>query len=590
MPFDMVRINELIRLHIDKGKRERKNWDKWHAWYLSEFWEQKGNADTGPPGSGSENELNMEVNYPYPYIDTMTANTCPTNPQVTIKARDATLHGKAATAREALVNDTFSRDKMHRKARRISTFTSICGRGVSKTVWDARRRFPTTSVLDPRTVFFDLSADEWENIRYVCEAIVLTQDEFNAKIRKPDDPPEAAKYDPIVAAKVKPGAYPDWLFDKERSDTFANEASKKLFQWIVVYEFYDLIDDVFYHVLHDQTEPLYKGPLPNRFMRNPYELLTYNENLRDMGGVSDVKLIAPLQERLNEQDSLELWFTKVCIPVLYFNESGVDNPEDARSAIRNASSPGDIVGLKLKAERLLSEVLEWSRTPSMAPQHDKVRDRLTQVIEFILGLPQYSRGSIGKGGDTATEFALADAALRTRNGWRVQANHDWVAAAGKKGLAIWKEKLDPERPMTVPVPSAKTSVIVDRVLLAFPDPADSPSEYDDDYDYSYEVVAYSPTENNKLLMLQKIQQFFPVLQQLMQQGIDVKKFVTRLLDLLDLGDLAQDGPVAMPQMPAPPGGQAATDTTATGAMPPGVADVEAILPPTTRQFASQPKL
>lgn len=590
MPFDMKKINELIGVHISKGKMERHNWDKYHAWYLSEFWDNKsgGQAESFNAPQEDTSQISLETNYPYPYIDTMIANVCPTNPLLSIKPRDPDM-AKSAQAREALVNDSFKRDKMHAKSWDLCSHTGICGRGFSKTVWDADRRCPTTSILDPRTVFFDMTKP-WEHIRYICEVVILDDDEFRSRVRVEADPPGAAKYDPAVAAKVKPGAYPSWLEDKERSKAHVNEATKSLFQWHVVYEFYDLRDNVFYHVYQDQQEPLYKGALPNRFVKNPFAMIVFNTNLRDPGGVSDVKLIAPLQERLNELDSLELWFAKSCIPALVLNESKVDNPEDARSAVAQGSQPGSIISLKVKSDVLLEQVLRWTPTPALSPQHSAMRDRCTQVIEFILGLPQYARGAIGKGGDTATEFALADAALRTRNGRRIKVVEDWIGCVGQKVLGIWKEKIDPEKSMSIPRPYANDTMIVSRAELAFPTPADTINEFEDEYNYNYEVVPYSPTENHKLVQLQKLQQFWPVIQGMLGKGVDTAKFVTKLLELLGLPEMQMDGaPAVPPPAPAVAGAQGGGgDTLATGAMPAGTTDVESILPPGVRGQASQP--
>lgn len=592
--FQPAQIVELIRIHRERGASERNSWDRWHAWYLSEFWSSTANGADAPSGAAENTEqISLETNYPYPYLDTMTASVCPTNPLLSIKPREPQM-AEAAKGREALVNDSFKRDKLHAKSWDLCTHAGIAGRGFSKTVWDARRRCPTTLICDPRTIFYDMTQYDWELVRYVCEAVVLTAEEFNARIRTETDPEGAPKYDPAVASKAGPDAYPAWLDDKQRSKATVNQATRELFQWYVVYEFYDLTADRFYHFLDGNTTPLFSGPLPNRFVRNPFSKIVFNSNLRDNGGVSDIKLIAPLQERLNELDSLELWFAKACVPIPILNDGAMDNPADAQDALQAAANPGDSVRLQLKNGKTFDDAIGYTKVPQLAPQHERMRDRCTQVIEFILGLPQYARGSVGKGGDTATEFALADAALRTRNGRRIKVVEDWISEVGRKVLGIWKEKLDPEQQVSIPRPYAGDDVLISRATLAFPTPGvQEIDEFEDEYLYNYEVVPYSPTENSKLVILQKLQTFWPAIQPLLGQGIDAQKFVKKFLELLGLDDLDDGKPSAIPA-PAPSvagaQGGGGADTIATGAPPPGTEDVETTLPADARQFASQPRL
>ena len=99
-------------------------------------------------------------------------------------------------------------------------------------------------------------------------------------------------------------------------------------------------------------------------------------------------------------------------------------------------------------------------------------------------------------------------------------------------------------------------------------------------DYDYVAIPYSPTENHRLVQLQKIQQYMPLL--LESPGVDKEKLIVKLLDLLQLSDVlapaqpAQPAPAAqLPGMPGmtgmPPGmpPMPQGDTLATGALPPG---------------------
>jgi hypothetical protein len=64
------------------------------------------------------------------------------------------------------------------------------------------------------------------------------------------------------------------------------------------------------------------------------------------------------------------------------------------------------------------------------------------VIEFILGIPQYSRGVVGVA-DVATEVALADTATRTRNGRRIKMIEDAIDTLAHKVVGLYEEFLPP---------------------------------------------------------------------------------------------------------------------------------------------------
>jgi len=120
---------------------------------------------------------------------------------------------------------------------------------------------------------------------------------------------------------------------------------------------------------------------------------------------------------------------------------------------------------------------------------------------------------------------------------------------------------------------------VTREALASRDPNKGVSE--GIFDFDYEAVPYSPTENHRLLQLQKIQQYMSLL--VGSPAVNQEKLMVKLLDLLGLSDIIAEQQPAPPGMPGgmPPGlpgmspGPPGQDTLASGALPPGL---EAPLP------------
>ena len=554
MGLTQKQVQGIIKTHRTKSRSERQEWDRWRAWYIAEYWGSDEDRPTGSTDLMEEEDVNFQTNYPYAYVDTMIANVCPQNPQVTVLARQKVLQ-PAAQFREALVNDAFRRLKLHTTLWKAATNASICGRGFLKTVWDFKRESVEIFDVDPRAVFFDMSAARFEDIRYLVEVTVLTKEEF--KLRSEAKEGRPSQYDPAVAKKAYYGGYPTWLKDYVRNNAMVNEASLDVYKWVTVFEVYDFEADRYFHVLEDVEDPLFEGDLPYRYNRNPFTLITFNENMTDLGGLSDIKLIGSLQERLNEIDTLELWHAHTSTPIMTVNTALVDNPETLVSALREANQPGSMISVEGKANAPLKDIIGSTPVPSFSPEFREMRDRCNTVIEFVLGIPQYSRGVVGVA-DVATEVALADTATRTRNGRRIKMIEDSISGLAQMIVALYEEFLAPNTMLPIRLTDSQRVLEVTRETLAMR-PRRKP--IDRSLEYDYVAIPYSPTENHRLVQLQKLQQYMPLL--LQSPAVDQEKLITKLLDLLGMKDI-----LAPPQAQAPPGGAAPGTQPAPGGAPP----------------------
>ena len=577
MPLTGKSIQGIIRTHKTKSRTERERWDRWRSWYASEYWGAYAEQPSGstPIGGDMSEDVTFETNYPYAFVDTMIANVCPQNPRVTVMARREELR-PAAQFREALINDTFQRNDLHQLMWKTATNVSICGRGFLKVVWNFRRNTSEIFTVDPRYVFFDMSAAKWRDIRYLVEVTVLTQAEFKSRVEA--DEKGNSTYNAKVAKKATFGGYPAWLKDSTRNKGMMNEASTDVYKWVTVYEVYDFEGGgKYYHFLDDVEEPLFAGELPYRHVRNPFIKLTFNENMTDLGGLSDVKLIGSLQERLNEIDTLELWHAPTSTPVMLVNTALTDNPEDIMSALRDANQPGSMIKVQGKANAPLGDIIGQTPIPAISPSFANMRERCNGVIEFILGIPQYSRGVVGVA-DVATEVALADTATRTRNGRRIKQVEDMVRDAADRVVGLYEEFLPEDTNLPIRLTDSQEVLDVNRETLRLLDNRDPEQE---PLDYDYVAIPYSPTENHRLVQLQKLQQYLPLL--LQSQAVDQEKLIMKLLDLLQMSDVISTAqpPTPAPQaapgpeegmMPGmPPGADQAggEDNIATGALPIG---------------------
>ena len=585
MSLDPKTLKAILDAHIVRAQTENATWDKWRAWYRSEFW-----------GSAQGNDsLLLENNYLYAFADTMVASVTPPNPRVTcIAKKDDDQSRLAAKYREALINDVLYRAKAHSSLWKMATHTSIYGRSIMKTVWNFTRKRPDFIVLDPRYFFFDMSASRWSDIRYAIEVTTLTKAEFYARSKtKIKGKTRKKQYDPAVVKKATFGSFPKWLKDAEQTSVEMGEQVREVFEWVTVYEIYDFTNDKYYHMLEGEEDPLFQGDLPYVFVRNPFSLLTFTESLGDIGGLADSQLVERQQRRLNELDTLELRHAQSSIPVTVINEALCDNPEDFADQVSEATSPGDVVRLHGKNAAPLSEILGTTPTSSLVPEFAQIRDRIENSIQFVLGIPEYARGVAGTT-EVATELALVDAAMRTRLGRRTKLINSIIQDMAEFIIGLYEEYLESAEEIPVRVAGTKEAITVARQHLITRNPRDAEERkargerIEDPLEIDYEVVPYSPTENSKTAQAKKLTQFMDML--LGNENIDQRRMTAHILDLLDISSdvmiseeemkaaeqqqtlaTQQDQQAQMQAEQQTEGGSG--DIIATGGMPEGVSEI-----------------
>lgn len=586
MALDPKTLKSIISAHVGKATKEHKSFDKWRAWYRSEYW--------GDLVDEEADGLMLENNYLYAFTDTMVASVTPPTPRVTClprKTDEETI--LAAQYREALINDVLYRCSAHEVLWKMSTMSSVYGRSILKSVWSFSKKRPDFLVIDPRYFFYDMTVSRWEDIRYAIEVTTLTKAEFFSRTKTRQKKRGSMEYDPGVAEKASFGSFPKWLTDGEETTTKLTQDMRKTFEWVVVYEVYDFTNDRYYHMLEGQEDPLFAGDLPYTFVRNPFKTLIFNENLADIGGLSDAQLVERQQRRLNELDTLELRHAQSSIPVTVVNEAMCDDPEDFVDQVSTATSPGDVVRLRGKNAAPLADILGQTPTSALSPSFDTIRDRIESSIQFVLGIPEYARGVAGTT-DVATELALVDASMRTRLGRRTKLINGVIQHMAKSIVGFYEEYLDSAEEIPVRLVGDRDAKIVARKHLAARDPIDADKKVrqgesiEEPLDIDYEVVPYSPTENSKAAQVKKLTQFFEILA--MSPNIDQRKLISHLLDVLDIGrdvllsqeqiqaqqaqqaQMNQQMAAGVPPEEAPmqpPG----ADTIATGGMPEGASAI-----------------
>ncbi len=578
---------DIIQTHITQESVERDEWDEWTRWYHSEAFDRpaRGGASSivlsKREGEDLDEAVNVETNYTFAFIDTMTANVCPANPQVTVSAAHDR-NRQYAKARERLANSILRIDDCGGKAREFATYAGLCGRAVTKVVWNASLARPEASNIDPRRFFWDRTVP-FEKSRYACEVTLVTEDEFKARMKRGRK--NGPRYNKEVAESANFGNRPEWFVEEEGRKISEN------FRWAVIYEFWDFVAGKYFHFLEGKDVPLLEGPLPFTYVRNPFVLKVFNISTRDSGGISDVKLIASHQEQLNEINSLELQHALKSIPAIIVDTSKVDSPEDFMDALQAINRPGGIVEAKVSTNtRNPAELFASVPTPGLIPSFSTMRNVAREGIAFTLGMSDYQRG-LASGSDLATELSLINQSLQTRNGRRVKEMGKWVVEVAHRYINLYRQFIDPLAEIPVFDATGSVSEVLDYDRLGFSE-ASTMSQVEQEWWFTFEVVPFDPAENNRIVQLRSIQQFFPFLAN--NPNVDQAKLVTKLLDLLGMEDLVQiqQPSMAMPQQPVAAFGggmnQPTVDNVGAGGAPAGIVDESQNIPP--QPTADQPKV
>ena len=524
-----------------KSKNERDRLERHAMSYRSKHWKTQGPVE--------DDDTTVETNMFYAFADTMIANIVPLNPAVTVVAnRDQ--NAEAASLREALINTVFDREGLTEKLWKVGTRATVWPRAWMKAVWSEQRKRPILRVINPHYVWYDATAEDYEDCRYIIEVTPLSKAEFEARMRKSGKKGGWYRPDALDDRSVTFGKWPDWLEpneeDRGSDETSASAIVRGEYEWTVVYEVYDFRGRKFYHYADGCDRPLFCGDLPYEFLPNPYLLVTFNDNLQDLGGMSDSDLIYSLVERQNTMDSLEMAHTRTSIPSTVVHGGLLDDPDAFMDAYEEVDGPGQVIIMNAKPGIGIGQVLGQTPSPQLPVEWGRVQSRLEKNIEFTLGLPSYARGELGQS-DVATELALSDTATRTRNARRQKVIYRAIAWCSKAIVALYQEYMPEDEEIPLRLTTTEDETTATRELLGF-----GKKGGDDPWAYDYKVHPFSAEEANSIVQLKQMTTYLPVYMEGMKMGhIDARAFFKKLTDLQGWPQLLTKNPP--PQGGVPPG-------------------------------------
>lgn len=385
------------------------------------------------------------------------------NPRVAARAVTQESEDVAASV-TAFVGWCFRQSKIRKRAALSLVDAVLCNRGVFKTTWSVEHDAPVIRSVDPSMLFFDLSVRDSEDIRYWMECTVISIEQFRERV-------EAGKYK--NAGDVTPDTYPKWAVapDADVNDQKVREAT----EWVELWEVYDLESKTVTHYVPNGDRVVFEDEL----LYVPYTVFSLNHNGVDVRGLSEVQLILPQQESINEL--LTFWnkVVHLTVPRILY-DAGMIAEEDLGAAVNAAV--GAFVPLHTATDipGALSESFFTMPTPEMPPQVLEFLSKQESIASFVSALAEAARGQV-TGARTATELALIDAQLRTRLSNRVGNLAEALEDLATKCLWLSSKFMQSERQVEISGSSQWVTLT---------------SEALDAADVHFDMVAYNPISSN----------------------------------------------------------------------------------------------
>jgi hypothetical protein len=567
----------VIKAHKARHSKQSAEWEKDMRMYRGEAWgSNSGGAGSTIPESHAHvaKAQGTTVQYPYSYAftDVLVSNIVPPNPACDIRARRDVL-GDTASIRTQLVNDVFDKDNTTWKLWRAATLASVQPRSAIKAVWSEKRKRPKFRVIPAGRFWFDMNAEEYSDVRYFIEIVPITKGDFESRCKKRGRGTSKKALYKAGTDKDKDISwekYPSWLDSKDTTGILDDDAatSRDAYKWTVIYEIYDFRTQKLVHMIDGKKEPLLIGELPYPTLKNPFWVISFNDDLLSLGGFSDSSMIREPLDRLNELATLRLEHAKMSLPRMFIHKERIDAPEDLVTALARQTSSRQAVMVETLQKYNISDVIEYTMPPTLSIDWISSMNDIRQLVEFILALPTYARGEVGKA-DVATELALVDTAQKTRNARRQKVIYqaiEWMAGATLSLFRIYlKEKEEQQIYLRLDDDTTAVASLSSLDLISEDNP----------WDYDFKAFPYNAAEDNSTVRLKKVEAFLAFLAQ--DPNVDKRKLAREVLQALNmdhlLGDPAQAAPAPMPGAPGMPPAPGGSPMAAAAGMPQEMADL-----------------
>tara|TARA_R110000824_G_scaffold32869_5_gene105910 strand:- start:113 stop:1822 length:1710 start_codon:yes stop_codon:yes gene_type:complete len=487
---------------IDRHKRfyeqnEKTLFDKARQYYQGNFFRRQG--------ANSDKETNMFLcskNLIYAIADTAVSALLGPNPQVSAQPRNP-ISQEAAPAINGLMEYTFQTNKMRRRAATALIDAVLCKRGIFKTGWSVEEDRPIVKVIDPSSLFFDLTVRDVDDIRYWIEATVVPYTVFKERVA-------SGRYKSDKIDDVQPDRYPSWILGAaKKSET---DMVRDAFEWVTIYEYYDRDRGIVQHYIKQADTVIFEEKIDYI----PYSMFSLNQSGVDCLGLSEVQLVLNQQETINDLLTHMKQITYLMVPRILY-DSGRISEEDLNKAVE--ASAGAFVGISpenSEALRTLATLFYEMPMPQNPVGVEAFVARQEGDAAFISALAEAARGQV-TGARTATEMAIIDAQMRTRLATREGHLNTAIEDVAAKCFYLCRKYMKHEKMVRISGSERWFPInheTIHEVMVNF------------------EMVSYNPIRQNPSVLAETLIQLLPFLQQ--NPHVDVRRLTEEVVAGLSL--------------------------------------------------------
>ena len=490
----MPKLSQLIERHrAYYDRNEKKQFDKARRFYRGDYWAAKDSSDL----SDVANSLLCSKNLVYAIADTAISALLGPNPQVAANPRNVESQA-IGPAVNGLMEWIFNSNKMRRRAANTLIDAVLCKRGVFKTGWSQVEDRPVIRVVDPSSLFFDLTVRDVDDIRYWIEATVMPYSEFKARVK-------SGRYSGEKIDEVQPNRYPKWMLDKQnRADA---SSVRDAFQWVTVWEYYDRERNIVQHYVKEADAVVFEDSIDYI----PYSMFSLNQSGVDCLGLSEVQLVLNQQETVN--DLLTHWkqITYLMIPRILY-DAGRISEEDLNKAVEAAS--GSFVGISPDNSEVLRNLGTLFYEMPMPSTPEGVKEFIARQEDdaaFISALAEAARGQV-TGARTATEMAIIDAQMRTRLATREGHLNDALQDVAAKAFYLCRRYMTHPKQVRVAGNRQWETLSLEGIR---------------DVEMEFEMVSHNPIRKNPAVLIESMLQLLPFLSQ--SEDVDSRRLTEEII-------------------------------------------------------------
>lgn len=378
---------------------------------------------------------------------------------------------------------------------------------------------PFVERISPFDVFVDADATSISDMRWIAQ-----------RIRRPlTDVKKDKRYNSQARRDASPSHYTKWGQD----NNMPRRSEKAEDGYVEIWEFYD-IDRGTISIFCDGSDKFLVTPTEIPFaFGHPFVMLRNYEIPEHFYPMGELEAIEPLQMELNETRTQMMNHRKRFSRKWLYKESAFD--AEGRSALE---SDEDNVLVPVISEEGLGGVVAPMPAVISPPEFYNQSSLITNDIDRISGISEYSRGALPEIRRTATEAGIIQDAANARASDKLAIIEKAIADAARRLVMLAQQYMTGEQAVRVAGKDA-TNVWVD---------------FDRDYiqgEFDFEVEAGSTQPINESFRRQMALQVVDAMAPFAQAGIlDMAKLATYVLQQ-GFGIKSAAGFITAPPPPAP---------------------------------------